>query len=65
MSGGCYRGPALAEVLDGALFRCVAPAGCSVHVGLALGLETLLVAALSAWSLLKGLSGFEVNSDAC
>jgi len=65
MSRGCYRGPALAEVLDGALFRCVTPADCSLHAGPALGFETLLVAAFSARSLLKGPWGFEINLDAC
>ena len=52
----------MAEVLVGALFRCFFPACRSVHFGPALGPETPLVAALPAWSLLKGLSGSEVNS---
>jgi len=65
MIEGCYRGPALAEVLVGALFRCIAPVDCSLHAWPALGSEMLLVATFFARSLLWGLLGFEVNSDAC
>ena len=60
MRWDCYCGPVLAETLVGALFRCVAPACCSVHDGPALGPEPPLVAAWSAWSLLQGLLGLKL-----